>query len=322
MLQAKEFLSSMRERVSRCPYCQSTITAACEVVMKDAQSEQNRITIRYEDLERGVSNGCEDCELVLSALMSFYPNRLQCPTQIDILTQSTNYMYEHYRRVRSEPFWRPGYLLAPETDYRKENHGKHQLWVALSIPKRYWSDTYHGWDEEGPSSTCIDIFRSHGRLFCFATRHTVEDDAVQSTTAFVNSSVNEFSASHELAELAALAKPQWGNILSRALPSEDTSSEQAYQTIQGWICDCLQDHENCSKQSTSSLPKRVLRLEGNQIQLRETEGTLAKYACLSHCWGVDGPSLRLTRATLEHLKRGIERQKLPKTFSTCCGGLG
>jgi hypothetical protein len=144
--------------------------------MKDAQSEQNRITIRYEDLERGVSNGCEDCELVLSALMSFYPNRLQCPTQIDILTQSTNYMYEHYRRVRSEPFWRPGYLLAPETDYRKENHGKHQLWVALSIPKRYWSDTYHGWDEEGPSSTCIDIFRSHGRLFCFATRHTVEDE--------------------------------------------------------------------------------------------------------------------------------------------------
>ncbi|KAF2823903.1 HET-domain-containing protein, partial [Ophiobolus disseminans] len=47
-----------------------------------------------------------------------------------------------------------------------------------------------------------------------------------------------------------------------------------------------------------------------------------KYACLSHCWGPQGSPLQLNRGTVQTLRAGIARERLPKTFrdatDICC----
>jgi hypothetical protein len=103
--------------------------------------------------------------------------------------------------------------------------------------------------------------------------------------------------------------------MARTLPSRDTSSIQAYQKVRTWIDTCFKEHETCSKNLSSSLPKRVLQLTGSLVCLRELQDTQGIYACLSHCWGEKGPSLKLTRATSEMLQRGLTKAEMPQTFA-------
>jgi len=37
--------------------------------------------------------------------------------------------------------------------------------------------------------------------------------------------------------------------------------------------------------------------------------------CLSHCWGPQGPAIRLTRQTEGKLSNSVAMEELPKTFS-------
>jgi hypothetical protein len=96
--------------------------------------------------------------------------------------------------------------------------------------------------------------------------------------------------------------------------SDETSSHEAYNALKKWLATCLSDHGSCSKETATSLPRRVLEIKESHVYLRDLHKAQAKYACLSHCWGSCGASLQLNSATIMTLKKGIPKSKLPKTF--------
>jgi len=84
--------------------------------------------------------------------------------------------------------------------------------------------------------------------------------------------------------------------------------------IQGWKANCMQHHECCMQRLAVPLPKRILEITAECIILREKPGSLAPYACLSHCWGSKGPAIKLTAKTFRGLRDGVKTSDLPKTF--------
>ncbi|KAJ5022811.1 heterokaryon incompatibility protein-domain-containing protein [Bipolaris maydis] len=83
--------------------------------------------------------------------------------------------------------------------------------------------------------------------------------------------------------------------------------------------ECSVHHAECSTPDSVELnhyPSRLLDVghEGSPIILRSTRTfTSQQYACLSHCWGNSRP-YTLNSTTEQDLKKGIDAEKLPKTF--------
>jgi hypothetical protein len=99
--------------------------------------------------------------------------------------------------------------------------------------------------------------------------------------------------------------------------SGDTSSTQAAATIQRWMHECQERHRLCRRFSQiRSNPDRLLSLTEDSVTLRRGQDLPhgSKYACLSHCWGPKGPSVRLTSETFDMLLGGVPLKVLPKTF--------
>lgn len=97
--------------------------------------------------------------------------------------------------------------------------------------------------------------------------------------------------------------------------SGDTSSPAAVATAHRWLEDCKDNHEHCKRESHSQKsPKRILKLDGKQVELCENPEPAIDYACLSHCWGPYGPAMQLRPDTMADLKAGILLNALPKTF--------
>jgi len=92
--------------------------------------------------------------------------------------------------------------------------------------------------------------------------------------------------------------------------------------IQDWKTNCVQHHKKCTQLVAAPLPKRILEITTEHIFLREQPGSLAPYACLSHCWGLNGPAIKLTAETVGSLRDGLKTSGLPKTFrdavEMCC----
>jgi len=104
-------------------------------------------------------------------------------------------------------------------------------------------------------------------------------------------------------------------IPTRKLPSEDTSSDRALQTLHNWIETCVEHHGDCAGRKITPLPKRILEIEGTHVYLRERVNKTAMYACLSHCWGATGPAIRLEKTSFARLREGIIIDQLPETFA-------
>ena len=62
------------------------------------------------------------------------------------------------------------------------------------------------------------------------------------------------------------------------------------------------------------MPGRVIQISKNIIFLREDLVKRSKYACLSHCWGAEGLSHKLTKLSRPQFLRGFKVQDLPRTF--------
>ncbi|KAJ8107211.1 hypothetical protein OPT61_g9022 [Boeremia exigua] len=106
------------------------------------------------------------------------------------------------------------------------------------------------------------------------------------------------------------------NIITKPLWSEDATSDDALQESIESLERCLAHHKYCTN-IPSKLPKRCLELNQTTMTLRDTASclTVEPYACLSHCWGPEGPSLKLTPATEFRLRQGVDLDTLPRTFS-------
>lgn len=83
--------------------------------------------------------------------------------------------------------------------------------------------------------------------------------------------------------------------------------------------ECCVHHAECSTPDSVELnhyPSRLLDVghEGSPIMLRSTRTfTSQRYVCLSHCWGNSRP-YTLNSTTEQDLKKGIDAEKLQKTF--------
>lgn len=97
--------------------------------------------------------------------------------------------------------------------------------------------------------------------------------------------------------------------------SSSSSSNACFQRIGDWLLDCVENHPLCVSGCPSTLPTRILDVgeDGEDVKLLESNGTIAPYACLSHCWGKK-QIIATTTATLEERKRGIQLTQLSPTF--------
>ncbi|EUC45293.1 hypothetical protein COCMIDRAFT_50353, partial [Bipolaris oryzae ATCC 44560] len=83
--------------------------------------------------------------------------------------------------------------------------------------------------------------------------------------------------------------------------------------------ECRAHHAQCTTPELTELdqcPSRLLDVghEGSPIILRNTKLSNNKeYVCLSHCWGHSKP-YTLNSTTKQDLEKGIDAEKLPKTF--------
>ncbi|KAI0871875.1 heterokaryon incompatibility protein-domain-containing protein [Hypoxylon argillaceum] len=96
----------------------------------------------------------------------------------------------------------------------------------------------------------------------------------------------------------------------------DTSSEAAFARVSQWTGDCTQNHMCLKDYKLTPLPKRVVHVgssDSTQLRLYETNNELAKYMCLSHCWGTT-QVIKTTMATLQLYKDNISWSDLSTTF--------
>lgn len=93
-------------------------------------------------------------------------------------------------------------------------------------------------------------------------------------------------------------------------------------TVQGWIRECMgPDHESCTKVTEAELPARVVDVGIGNSAIRLVEppyGTVARYICLSHCWGRE-QIITTTTSTLKERLAGIKMGDLSKTFQDAVG---
>ncbi|CAO2651394.1 Nn.00g039640.m01.CDS01 [Neocucurbitaria sp. VM-36] len=106
-------------------------------------------------------------------------------------------------------------------------------------------------------------------------------------------------------------------IMTKEIYPDDPICEGAIHHARTWVNECVRNHKLCASMPVPSLPKRVLELRDSKVYLRENLGTRsqARYACLSHCWGPQGPTIKLTSCTEEVLVGGVAIDELPKTFA-------
>ncbi|KAJ8108678.1 hypothetical protein OPT61_g8007 [Boeremia exigua] len=111
------------------------------------------------------------------------------------------------------------------------------------------------------------------------------------------------------------SKLPW-NIYAQTVHRDETTSTRALAKAKDWMNECQSSHEYCDANSTAPLPKRVLELSEKVVVLREhVRPEIQRYACLSHCWGPQGPAIQLNKTSRASLMRGIPLKDLPKTFS-------
>ncbi|KAK0657597.1 heterokaryon incompatibility protein-domain-containing protein [Cercophora newfieldiana] len=99
--------------------------------------------------------------------------------------------------------------------------------------------------------------------------------------------------------------------------SPGTDSDAALATIEDWLKGCLgPSDEFCTAPIEAELPARVVDVgagDAAMMRLVETHGTVARYICLSHCWGKE-QIITTTRSTLKERLVEIKTGELPKTF--------
>ena len=102
-------------------------------------------------------------------------------------------------------------------------------------------------------------------------------------------------------------------------------SDAWYQPSQRWsfvesmIDNCFSSHKECARTGRPFLPSRCLEIGSNEDNIVRivhpgTEGVeIAKYACLSHCWG-NSKTCSLTSESYTKYATGVHVNELPRTY--------
>ncbi|KAL8779627.1 MAG: hypothetical protein Q9213_006856 [Squamulea squamosa] len=109
----------------------------------------------------------------------------------------------------------------------------------------------------------------------------------------------------------------------QVLPSREALSSVNVAAIVEWLSVCEKKHANCRQNDQQSFPTRVIDVgpaDGSQDpRLTITNGQIAPYVALSHCWGRPSESLipknaRTLSANLESMIKAISMDSLPQNF--------
>lgn len=99
------------------------------------------------------------------------------------------------------------------------------------------------------------------------------------------------------------------------MPPSTASSESLYWVVK-LIQACMESHPSCRTSRDTQLPTRVLDVAAtceSGVCLQVSDGQVAPYICLSHCWGLR-PFLRTLSSTLKVHMENIPFASLPPTF--------
>ncbi|KAH6983986.1 hypothetical protein EDB80DRAFT_691402 [Ilyonectria destructans] len=89
--------------------------------------------------------------------------------------------------------------------------------------------------------------------------------------------------------------------------NSDVASEENFELSSKWLEECHRAHVPCRGSNGGYMPTRVLKIEGDKVNLMETEGNQeGKYAALSYCWG-GSQDFTLTTVTGQEHERGRVR---------------
>ncbi|KAH6881575.1 heterokaryon incompatibility protein-domain-containing protein [Alternaria rosae] len=104
------------------------------------------------------------------------------------------------------------------------------------------------------------------------------------------------------------------SFISGRVQLNDLPSQAYFDVIKRWLANCEANHRMCDN-DIPELPKRVIYVaeEGKSPYLVRGEGTYARYAALSHCWGRSREGMTTTENLEAHM-RSIDWATLPKTF--------
>jgi Pyruvate/2-oxoacid:ferredoxin oxidoreductase delta subunit len=108
----------------------------------------------------------------------------------------------------------------------------------------------------------------------------------------------------------------WASIgYSRGGFVEALDANESINQLKSWIENCQQNHPKCSTRG-ARLPTRVIDVgeqDGGRQFLHISNGAVADYVALSHCWG-QVTHLKTTRDSLEERMKGLEWNMLSQTF--------
>jgi hypothetical protein len=101
--------------------------------------------------------------------------------------------------------------------------------------------------------------------------------------------------------------------------SPDSSNEECLSLAKSWLYKCMTKHAECLSTPSGEdplLPTRVIDVGDSvsAVRLVISNGKKAKYATLSHCWGLKPVSLITTEASLQDNLRSITLDASSKTF--------
>ncbi|KKY20699.1 putative het domain [Diplodia seriata] len=102
-------------------------------------------------------------------------------------------------------------------------------------------------------------------------------------------------------------------------PFPNPRSDQAFDTINSWLQDCVCKHESCKTPDDAFLPSYIVDVgvSGQGCRLLLTDGQQReRYAALSYVWGVSlqEQPVHLSKESQERLTHGIPEDKLPPTI--------
>ncbi|TVY68919.1 hypothetical protein LSUE1_G007793 [Lachnellula suecica] len=105
----------------------------------------------------------------------------------------------------------------------------------------------------------------------------------------------------------------------RGLRASDPLSLNNQATIKSWMNECRETHKYCKRQTTQSLPSRLIEVEPQNPKLVPTKGKTGVYATLSYCWGLSPENpfelmYTTTLSTLSARMGGMLMNEMPRTL--------
>jgi hypothetical protein len=99
--------------------------------------------------------------------------------------------------------------------------------------------------------------------------------------------------------------------------SPELGSRANYDIARSWLSACRDSHPECLSSQAHELPTRVIDVDNDSnpsdVRVIHSNGAMAEYIALSHCWG--GPiSPLLTTQTISQFTRSLQCAILPPNF--------